>query len=346
MSQCCNSKRKFDYLFWSTFIISVAGYILYALHPPFLSAIPALEEFSLNVHEILGKMWWGIVVGVLLVGVIALIPREIVVNLMGKNKSWQSIFRAAIAGIVLDLCSHGILLVAMKLYERGVRLSQVVAFLIASPWNSLSLTIILIALIGLKWALIYIFLSFIIAVISGLITEVLVSRGILKDNPIQVEIPEDFSMKKSLKNEYGDKKLSEIFSFSLFINTFKESEMILRWVFLGVVAAGLIRTFVSTDIFTAFFGPTFLGLILTLVAATIIEVCSEGSLPIAYDLFSRAAAPGNAFLFLMAGASTDYTEIMTLKETTGSWKTALFLPLITVPQILALGYILNTFSSG
>lgn len=344
MNQCCGSKkRKFDYLFWSTFIISVGGYILYAISPPFLANLPALEEFTLNVHEILGKMWWGIVIGVLLVGVIALIPREIVVNLMGRERNTKSIFRAAIAGIVLDLCSHGILLVAMKLYERGVRLSQVVAFLIASPWNSLSLTILLIALIGWKWSLIYIALSFLIAVISGLITEGLVSRGILKDNPREVDIPEDFSIKKSFKNEYGERKLTEIVTPSLFINTFKESEMILRWVFLGVVAASLIRTFVSTDVFTTFFGPTFLGLILTLVAATIIEVCSEGSLPIAYDLFTRAAAPGNAFLFLMAGASTDYTEIMALKETTGSWKTAFFLPVVTVPQILALGYILNSF---
>ncbi len=348
MSECCScgKKRKFDYLFWSTFIISVGGYILYAISPPFLDAIPALKEFTLNVHEILGKMWWGIVIGVLLVGIIALIPREIVVNLMGKDRNTKSIFRAAIAGIVLDLCSHGILLIAMKLYERGVRLSQVIAFLIASPWNSLSLTIILIALIGWKWTLIYIVLSFLIAVISGLITELLVKEGVLKDNPRKVDIPENFSVKKSFKQEYGDKKFTEVVNFKLFIDTFKESEMILRWVFLGVVAAGVIRTFVPTDIFTAFFGPTFIGLLLTLVAATVIEVCSEGSVPIAYDLFSRAAAPGNAFLFLMAGASTDYTEIMALKETTGSWKVAFFLPVVTVPQILVLGYILNTFSGG
>ena len=45
----------------------------------------------------------------------------------------------------------------------------------------------------------------------------------------------------------------------------------------------------------------------------------------------------------MAGAATDYTEVMGLKERTGSWKIALFLPLVTVPQVLALGYILNFF---
>ena len=44
---------------------------------------------------------------------------------------------------------------------------------------------------------------------------------------------------------------------------------------------------------------------------------------------------------LMAGAATDYTEIMVLRETTRSWKAALILPALTVPQVLLLGWILN-----
>ena len=55
------------------------------------------------------------------------------------------------------------------------------------------------------------------------------------------------------------------------------------------------------------------------------EVCSEGSTPIAADLLTRAKAPGNSFAFLMTGVSTDYTEIMVLKDTTRSLKVALFL---------------------
>jgi len=93
--------------------------------------------------------------------------------------------------------------------------------------------------------------------------------------------------------------------------------------------------------FKDFFGPTLGGLGLTLVAATILEVCSEGSAPIAADILNRAAAPGNAFAFLMAGVSTDYTEIMALKECTKSWKIPLFLPLITVPQVVVLAWIAN-----
>jgi len=46
----------------------------------------------------------------------------------------------------------------------------------------------------------------------------------------------------------------------------------------------------------------------------------------------------------MTGVSTDYTEIMVLKETTGSWETSLFLPLVTVPQVVALGLVMNSLA--
>jgi len=100
---------------------------------------------------------------------------------------------------------------------------------------------------------------------------------------------------------------------------------------------------VPLEIFETWFGASVGGLFLTLLAATVIEVCSEGSTPIAADLVTRAAAPGNGFTFLMAGAATDYTEIMVVRDTMKSWKIALFLPLITVPQVLFIGWAMNVF---
>ena len=47
----------------------------------------------------------------------------------------------------------GILIVGAKLYECDANIGQVIVFLIASPWNSFSLTLILIAFIGLPWTL-------------------------------------------------------------------------------------------------------------------------------------------------------------------------------------------------
>jgi len=117
---------------------------------------------------------------------------------------------------------------------------------------------------------------------------------------------------------------------------------VLRWLLFGVILAGLIRAFMSPEQYGTYFGPTLAGLGLTIIAATIIEVCSEGSTPMAADLLTRAEAPCNSFAFLMTGVSTDYTEIMVMRDATKSWKIALFLPLLTVPQIVVISWLMNT----
>jgi len=234
-------------------------------------------------------------------------------------------------------------MVGMQLYQRGASLGQVMAFLIASPWNSLSLTIILIALIGLPWTLAFIVLSMVIAVISGAIFDRLVQRGTLPDNPHRQELPENYKFWPELRSYMS----SVDWSFSVFGNVLwdglKGSRMVLRWLLFGILLATLLRSFVALEDFQAWFGPTALGLLVTLVAATIIEVCSEGSTPIAADLMTRANAPGNSFAFMMTGVSTDYTEVMVIKDTMSSWKIALFLPLVTVPQVVVIAMVLNNF---
>ncbi|MCK5261263.1 MAG: hypothetical protein KAJ44_03710, partial [Thermoplasmatales archaeon] len=87
--------------------------------------------------------------------------------------------------------------------------------------------------------------------------------------------------------------------------------------------------------------PTVMGLLVTLFFATIIEVCSEGSSPLAFEIFNQTGAFGNSFTFLMAGVATDYTEIGLIWHNIGK-KAALWLPIITVPQVLILGYLFNT----
>ncbi len=305
---------------------------------------PVIGVFSHGIYELLNTMWWGIALGILFVGLLAKVPREFVMSVLGRGGTVTGLLRATFAGLLLDLCNHGILLVGMQLYRRGASLGQVMAFLIASPWNSLSLTIILITLVGLKWAVAFVLLSGVVALLSGWIFEQLVRRGVLPANPNTSEVPEDFRFGPEARKAWAGTKLNLRFFGSMIRNGFAEARMILRWIFFGMVLAALLRAAIPETLFANWVGPSMIGLLITLIGATILEVCSEGSSPIAADLLNRAAAPGNAFTFLMAGAATDYTEILSLKETTGSWKIALFLPLVTVPQVVVIGWLLNQVS--
>lgn len=307
-------------------------------------SIPYISTFAHHTIAIFDKMLWGIALGIVAVGILHRVPREYVMALLGRGDSFGGLVRAVLAGLLLDLCSHGILMVAAKLYERGASFAQILAFLVASPWNSFSLTLILIALIGLKWTLLFIAGSAAIALSAGYGALWLARAGKIPPNPNQPDFPEDFRIWEDLKKRIRQPPACSAGScliLSILADGWREGRMTLRWILFGALIAAAIQTFVPDDLFAAWFGPTLLGLGLTLIAATIIEVCSEGAAPIAADLITRAAAPGNAFTFLMAGVATDYTEIMVLRQITGSWKTALWLPILTVPQTLLLGWLMN-----
>lgn len=339
---CHQASNKVDVLLWGSLAAIVVLYSLAVVFEKQLATIEWLSILSLSVYELMNTIWWGIVVGVVMVGVLTKIPREFVMSILGTNSGLRGILRATAAGVLLDLCNHGILMVGAKLYERGASIGQVIAFLVASPWNSFSLTIILIALIGIPWTLAFIALSMLIAVISGLLFDALVSRGVLPANNRQADLPDGFRFWSEARKSLVATQYTPQFFRSMMIDGLKDSRMVIRWILFGVLLAGCVRAFVSPEQFGTYFGPTLAGLGLTLLAATLIEVCSEGSTPLAADLLTHAKAPGNSFAFLMTGVSTDYTEIMVLKETTKSWKTALFLPLLTVPQIIVLAWLMNT----
>ncbi|NCT40367.1 MAG: ATPase [Alphaproteobacteria bacterium] len=346
MSDCCGTEAKkkhgphFDPILHGSLAVIALTLILSFAHAP----IPNLDHFAHTIIDFLKTMWWGILMGMVFVGVMNKIPREYFNHLLGKGDKFPDILKAAAAGVLLDLCSHGILMIGAKLYERGASYAQLLTFLIASPWNSFSLTLILISLIGFKWTLTYILASMLIAIITGVIVMMLTKRGKIPANPYTPETDKNFNFKTNALRDLKAINWSPKFIIEIFTGSTHELKILLKWLLLGVIIASAIRAFVPLDFFQTFFGPTLIGLLLTLIATSIIEVCSEGSAPIASEIVNTAGAAGNGFTFLMAGVATDYTEIMVLKETTKSWKLALILPLITVPQIIVLGYIFNNIA--
>lgn len=348
-SSCCDTesstKKKIDWLFWSTLVLVVVGYMTHlVLVNTSIVTTTSIQTLSESIASLMNSMWLGLAIGIFFVGLLGRVPREFVTSTLGKGGTVNGIVRSTFAGVFLDLCSHGILLVAMRLYQRGASLGQVMAFLIASPWNSLSLTVILIALIGLEWTLLFIVCSMAIGIVSGLVFDALVKVNKLPANPNTIDV-QDFAFWAQAKQGIASTKFTINWWISMLWEGIRDAKMLVRWLLLGVLLAAAIRTFVPLDSFQTYFGATLAGLGLTLVAATILEICSEGSTPIAADLVTRAQAPGNGFAFLMTGVSTDYTEIISLRETTKSWKIALFLPLVTVPQVVIISYLMNISAS-
>ncbi len=341
---CCAAKTQKGFVFDPIFhgCLAIIVVTLFSNYVLIVDSVH-VNHFARTIVELLSKMWWGVALGLMFVGLMDKIPRHYFNAVLGNGDSTGGLVRAMFAGLMFDLCSHGILMIGAKLYERGASFAQVVTFLIASPWNSFSLTLILIALIGLKWTLVFIAGSAVIALGTGLVINALTRAGIIPENPNKPDCLIDFDLWAEAKKDLSNVEWKPSLAVQIIKGGMHEARVLIKWLLLGIIMAACIRTFISPDNFAEWFAPTIGGLALTLLATTLIEVCSEGSSPIAAELVNRAHAPGNAFAFLMAGAATDYTEIMILKETTKSWKMAFIMPIVSVPQILILGYIINFY---
>ena len=126
----------------------------------------------------------------------------------------------------------------------------------------------------------------------------------------------------------------------VYSGTLALSNMVLWWIFLGMGIASLVAAYAPHAFFQDYMGPSILGLLVTLLVATILEVCSEGTAPLAFEIYRQTGAFGNVFVFLMAGVVTDYTEIGLLWSNIGK-REAILLPIIAVPQVVALGILAN-----
>ena len=335
---------RFDWILWGSFAIVAVAWLLnfHYMH----DHVSRIGRFTGAVYDMMNAMVWGVLFGVVALGFLTRVPREMMMAMLGSGKGLQGILRATLAGVMFDVCSHGILMVGSKLYERGATLGQTMAFLIASPWNSISLTFILISLIGFKWTMTFIILSMVVGILSGVIFDLLVDKGILPGNENQPTHNPEYRFWAEAKAGLKRVKWTPKFIYDTLKMGVLESGMVVRWLFLGVIVTGILRVVVTPDaLYKELFGPSLMGLWITFIASTIMEVCSEGATPIAADIFRRAGAVGNSFAFLMAGVSTNYTTMMVLRQATKSWKIALFLPLVSVPQILFLAWILNHFGT-
>jgi uncharacterized membrane protein YraQ (UPF0718 family) len=304
---------------------------LIVLGASFIEPLRALNESLLSY---LGIIWWAVLLGLLLGGLIDyFVPDGVMVRFLGPSQK-LSLLYAVIAGFLMSACSHGILAIAVQLYKKGAGVPAVITFLLASPWANLPITILMFGFFG--WhAFLFIGGAMVIAFVTGVIFTLLDRLGWIEPSSPSVHADDiawtrirHFDFVQSIKGVSR--------------GTLSLANMVLWWIIIGVLIAALLGAYMPQHIFMQYLGPDPLGLTLTLLVATVIEVCSEGTSPIAFEIYNQVGALGNPFVFLMAGVATDYTEIGLLWSNIGR-RTAIWLPIVTVPQVVALGIALNMF---
>ena len=307
---------------------------------------PTLAAVSDVYRGYVVKTGLPVVIGLVLGGAIDhFVPREYIVKFLSGSRK-RVILRATLLGFLASACSHGCLALAVELYRKGASVPAVVSFLLASPWASMALTLLLLSLFGLR-GLVIVAIALAIAFVTGMIFRALAAHGRVESNPHTPESIREFSLWGDLVARWRQRTWSrrELAADAQGVvrGMVPLGRMVLGWVQLGLVLSALAGGLIPHGLFQRFVGPSLGGLLLTLAVATVIEVCSEGTAPLAYEVYRHTGALGNAFTFLMAGVVTDYTGLGVLWTTIGR-RTVAWMLIVTLPLVIVMGLLLNLFS--
>lgn len=301
--------------------------------------IPALARFRVSLEGYAVKMFLPMLAGLVFGGVIDYyVPEEYISKYLTRKKK-RTVLYATALGFLMSACSHGIIALSMELHKKGASGPAVISFLLASPWANLPITFLLIGFFGIHGVII-IMLALVIAFSTGVFFQWLDHRNWIEKNPHSVDVEQDFSILKDMKRRmrhfhFGMADLQGIGK-----GTLELADMVLLWIVLGILLASLASAFVPIYFFQQWLGPTWTGLLVTLLIATVMEVCSEGTSPLAFEIYQKTGALGNAFAFLMGGVVTDYTEIALVWRYLGK-RTALWMIGVTIPQVIFWASLLN-----
>ena len=306
-------------------------------------AVPPLEPFRRALGMYLHLIWWAVPLGLLLAGLIDhYVPKEYISSVLAAKRK-RTVVYAVLIGFLMSACCHGILALAAELHKKGASNAGVIAFLLASPWANLPLTLMLLGFFGVK-AFFFIFGAVAVAITTGLIYQALERWRIVESNANTVSVAADFSIRRDFTRRFGEYRFGRAQALAdargIWKGALGAADMVLGWILLGVLVASIAGAYIPSHLFHRYMGPDLGGMLVTLALATVIEVCSEGTSPLAFEIYRQTGAFGNAFVFLMAGVITDFSEIGIIWKNLGR-RAAILLPIVTVPQVIALGLLAN-----
>ncbi|MDH3329229.1 MAG: SO_0444 family Cu/Zn efflux transporter [Desulfobulbaceae bacterium] len=276
---------------------------------------------------------FGLVVGGLLK--VFLSPAYVASHL-GKGR-FKSVFKAALFGIPIPLCSCGVLPAAASLKKQGANNGAVTAFLISTPESGVDS-------ISLSWALLDPIMTvfrpvsaFISAVIAGTAENMIHPPGPQEKIQGSLNCPVDSCCDGSgcspedhrKHHAFHEKMISGV----RYAFTELWGDLALSF-FIGILLAGMISVLLPDTFLYTYLGGGFSSMLLMLVIGIPLYICATASTPIAAAFILKGVSPGAALVFLLVGPATNIASLSMLTRLLGKGTTALYLVSISVVSVL------------
>ena len=305
--------------------------------PTFL--LNVLQESWRMLLESSVYILFGLLVGGLLK--VFLSPTYVARNL-GRGR-FSSVFKSALLGIPLPLCSCGVLPAAAALKKQGANNGATMAFLISTPESgvdSISITYALIDPLMTVARPVAAFLSaFFAGVTENIIHPPTTTSLAMADTSCAVDNccdGIDCSPKDHANHHTFSERLGHGIKYAI---TDLWGDLAI-WFLGGLILGGMITVLIPDELMVSYLGGGFPAMLLMLAVGIPIYICATASTPIAAALILKGVSPGAALVFLLVGPATNVASLSVLTGMLGRKAVLRYLAILSASAV-ACGLLLD-----
>lgn len=288
-----------------------------------------MKDFFLSFLTVINDMSPFLLLGFLIAGILhVFVPKKFYSRYLSRDNK-LSVVWAALLGVPLPLCSCGVIPTAIGLRKERASKGAVASFLIATPQTGIDSILATFSLMGLGFA--------IVRPVAALITGI--CGGLLVNRFVPAYKDEEMSPTMEIKEE--GHRLWRVLKYAYF----DMMEDIGLRLLVGLLLAALINVAVPDEFFLHFGNYPLLQMLVILLIAVPMYICSTGSIPVAATLIMKGLSPGAAFVMLMAGPAVNLASILVVRKSLGARFTWIYLLTIVVFSIL-FGLLINAIGIG
>jgi uncharacterized membrane protein YraQ (UPF0718 family) len=276
--------------------------------------------------------------GILMAGLLKMfLSTDFIGQNLGEGR-FKPVFKAALLGIPIPLCSCGVLPAAASLRKQGASRGATTAFLISTPESGVDS-------IAVSWALLDPIMTvarpvaaFVTAFTAGIAENLLgqskQDEQIVVDRSCAIDGCCD-GMDCDPADHANHHTLVEKLSGGLRYAFGELWGDLASWFAAGLLLAGIITVLVPDAMMTAYLGGGLTSMLLMLLIGVPLYICATASTPVAAALILKGVSPGAALVFLLVGPATNMASLSVLVGLLGKRSTAIYLGAVASVSVLA-----------
>lgn len=261
-----------------------------------------LGNALLTFINMLCQMAPYLLLGFMMAGVLhVFVPANFFERHLAKE-NFKSVLLAALIGVPLPLCSCGVIPTAISLRKDGASRGATVSFMISTPQIGVDSIIATYSMMGLPFAIVRPLAALLTSIAGGAVTTWFSKDEIVVRQNCSCETKENTRNRFVMFLKYS------------FIDLVQN---IGKWLVIGLMIGTLITILVPDSFFTDLNLPSIVTMLIVLLIAIPMYVCSTGSIPIAAALMLKGLSPGAALVLLIAGPGVSVASLLVVGKSLG-----------------------------